>query len=112
MLKPIILPSIQVFGSLTTSSLIVASFQLLLTSTAYFNEKSNQTPYSKFAIGKNNNISSKNGMLLIYVPAFCYSFANLIANISSAQSLSVSLDYSNRGLLIGVLLTIHFLKEH
>ena len=56
MLKP--LNTLSSFSiDITSPSIIVAGFQILLTSTAYFNEKTNQTPYSKFAIGKNNNIS-------------------------------------------------------
>lgn len=111
MLKPLALSSIIGSIDITSPSIIVAALQTLLTSTAYFNEKTNQTPYSKFAIGKTNNISSKNGMLIIYVPALCYNIANCISIIPNIQSLSLSTDYSNRCLLIGMMLTIHFLKR-
>ena len=58
MIKPLTTLSSLSSIDITSPSIIVAGFQILLTSTAYFNEKTNQTPYSKFAIGKNNNISS------------------------------------------------------
>jgi len=112
MLKPLALSSIIGSIDITSPSIIVAALQILLTSTAYFNEKTNQTPYSKFAIGKNNNISSKFGMLIIYVPALCYCIYNTILKIPNINNLSLpSIDYSDRGLLIAIMLTIHFLKR-
>ena len=52
-----------------------------------------------------NNISSRNGMLIIYGPAAIYCLSNL------PKALAISMDHADRPFLIGIMLVIHFLKR-